>query len=108
MKIHRLGPGSNPQPLGQNASDKPTTPPSKKKGFPSKSLLPVTILVTGAPTLKQSALSGTPETSLRFGAHTAFQNRFSCISFYTRQVFSGTEIELKARRLRARGVVLVT
>ncbi|GFU17540.1 hypothetical protein TNCV_616951 [Trichonephila clavipes] len=29
MKIHRLGPGSNPPPCVEKASDKPTTPPSK-------------------------------------------------------------------------------
>ncbi|GFS72752.1 hypothetical protein TNCV_1421341 [Trichonephila clavipes] len=29
MRIHRLGPGSNPQPWVQKASDKPTTPPSR-------------------------------------------------------------------------------
>ncbi|GFU17528.1 hypothetical protein TNCV_5069321, partial [Trichonephila clavipes] len=28
MKIHRLGPGSNPPPCVEKASDKPTTPPS--------------------------------------------------------------------------------
>ncbi|GFW86308.1 uncharacterized protein TNCV_4330921 [Trichonephila clavipes] len=33
MKIHRLGPGSNPQPWVQRASDKPTTPPSRLKQY---------------------------------------------------------------------------
>ncbi|GFW19632.1 hypothetical protein TNCV_1605231 [Trichonephila clavipes] len=28
-KIHRLGPGSNPQPWVQKASDKPATPPNR-------------------------------------------------------------------------------
>ncbi|GFX39612.1 hypothetical protein TNCV_2103561 [Trichonephila clavipes] len=30
MKIHRLGPGSNPQPKVQKGSDKPITPPSRQ------------------------------------------------------------------------------
>ncbi|GFU91918.1 transposable element Tcb2 transposase [Trichonephila clavipes] len=30
-KIHHLGPGSNPQPWEQKASDKPTMPPSRQK-----------------------------------------------------------------------------
>ncbi|GFV97316.1 hypothetical protein TNCV_2038261 [Trichonephila clavipes] len=29
MKIHRLGPGSNPQPQAYKASDKPTIPPRR-------------------------------------------------------------------------------
>ncbi|GFW95920.1 uncharacterized protein TNCV_1625801 [Trichonephila clavipes] len=29
-KIHRLGPGSNPQPWKQNDSDKPTKPPNRR------------------------------------------------------------------------------
>ncbi|GFS48856.1 hypothetical protein TNCV_293141 [Trichonephila clavipes] len=32
MRFHRLGPGSNPQPWVQKASDKPTTPPRRLAG----------------------------------------------------------------------------
>ncbi|GFU20279.1 hypothetical protein TNCV_4933541 [Trichonephila clavipes] len=41
MKIHRLGPGSNPQPWVQKASDKPASPPSRRLVLGMSSIISV-------------------------------------------------------------------